>query len=140
MTTPKGRILCTEDDEDTRDLIILTLKQADFDVICADTAIKAIDLVKKQEFDLFLVDNWLPGISGEDLCKNIRQFNTTTPILFYSGAAYEADKARALASGAQGYLVKPASGEDLIAEVLRLIAESRIATPIVVVPPSQSPL
>jgi two-component system OmpR family response regulator len=140
MTTPKGRILCIEDDEDTRDLIILTLHQAGFDVVCADNAIKAIDLVKTQQFDLCLVDNWLPGISGEDLCKNIRKFNSKTPILFYSGAAYEADKARARASGAQGYLVKPATGEDLIAEVVRLIAESRIGTPLVVVPPGQSHL
>ena len=48
----------------------------------------------------------------------------------YSGAAYEADKEAARSSGAQGYLVKPADGDQLIAEVVRLIADSKIATPL----------
>lgn len=130
MTTSRGRILCTEDDEDTRELIIITLNRAGYEVVCTDGAAKALDLMRTQEFDLCLVDNWLPGISGSDLCTEIRKFNSKTPILFYSGAAYESDKERARASGAQGYLVKPVLDSELVAEVARLIAESKIAIPI----------
>lgn len=135
MATPKGRILCTEDDADTRDLITFTLTEAGFDVICTGSAVEALDLIKTQPFDLCLMDSWLPGLSGDELCKQIREFDSTTPILFYTGAAYDADKARALAAGAQGYLVKPVIGDDLIAQVARLIAESKAVIPVVVVPP-----
>jgi DNA-binding response OmpR family regulator len=54
---PKGRILCTEDDADTRDLIILTLQFAGYDVKCADSAAEAIDLLTKEKFGLCLLDN-----------------------------------------------------------------------------------
>ncbi len=71
--------------------------------------------------------NWLPGISGPGLCERLRDFDKTTPILFYSGAAYERDKEQARLAGAQGYLVKPTDGDTLAAEVSRLIAESKVA-------------
>jgi len=83
-------------------------------------------MAKEQDVDLYLVDNWMPGASGMDLTQKLREFDIKTPILFYSGAAYEADREAAYVSGAQGYLVKPADGDQLIAEVGRLIAESRL--------------
>lgn len=137
MVSPKGYILCTEDDEDTRDLLMFTLTEAGFDVICTDSAAKALELIKAQKFDLYLMDSWMPGLSGDELCKQIRKFDSTTPILFYMGAAYNEDKVRALAAGAQGYLVKPVMGDDLISEVVRLIAESTAIVPVVVVPPKK---
>lgn len=129
MPTPKGRILCTEDDIDTRDLITFVLSGYGFEVICTDSPDEAVELAKTQAFDLYLVDNWLPGLTGMELTRKLREFDNKTPILFYSAAAYETDKEAARASGAQGYLVKPADGDHLIAEVTRLIAESKIAQP-----------
>jgi DNA-binding response OmpR family regulator len=138
MSTPKGRILCTEDDADTRELLIFTLNMAGYEVICTDNPHKTLELIKTNEFDLCLMDNWMPGLSGEDLCKKIREFDTRTPILFYSGAAYEADKRRAMSSGAQGYLVKPVTEDKLLAEVVRVIAESKCVVPVSVVLPDQT--
>jgi DNA-binding response OmpR family regulator len=138
MTSPKGRILCTEDDVDTRDLLVLTLSHAGYEVICTDDPEKALALIKAEKFDLCLLDNWMPGVSGEDLCKKIREFDSRTPILFYSGAAYEADEKRAMAAGAQGYLVKPVLGDRLVDEVLRIIAESKHVVPVAVVPEPQT--
>jgi DNA-binding response OmpR family regulator len=125
MVIPKGRILCTEDDQDTGDLIKLVLSQNGFEVVCTEDADNAINLAKSQHFDLYLVDNWIPGLSGTGLTEKLRQFDIKTPILFYSGAAYDADKDAARVAGAQGYLVKPADSDQLVAEVLRLIAESK---------------
>jgi DNA-binding response OmpR family regulator len=68
-----------------------------------------------------VLDHWLPDITGDDLCRKLREFDRLTPILFYSGAAYESDKARAMAAGAQGYVVKPADPDELVSEILRLI-------------------
>ena len=140
MTSHKSRILCTEDDEDTRDLLVFTLSAAGYDVICTDTATKALDLIRREKFDLCLIDNWMPGLSGENLCKNIREFDTKTPILFYSGAAYDSDKARARDAGAQGYLVKPVLDDQLVAEVVRIIAESKVAVPVAVLSSDQTEL
>lgn len=121
MSGSKGRILCTEDDPDTRELLVLTLELWGYQVACVGSAIDAIALIKAGGFDLLLLDNWMPEISGESLCQQIREFDSKTPILFYSGAAFPNDKERAHAVGAQGYLVKPATADELIAEVGRII-------------------
>ena len=127
MPSHKGRILCTEDDQDTRDLIILLLKQQGYDVLCTDSAEHALSLAKSQRFDLFLIDSWLPDSSGATLTEWIREFDNKTPVLFYSGAAYDTDLQIAINAGANGYLVKPVDNDKLIAEVTRLIDSSKMA-------------
>ena len=121
MSFLKGRILYTEDDLDCREMVLFTLRQSGYEVTCVDSGTEALSLAKSEPFDLFLVDNWMPGLAGPELTAHIREFNQTTPILFYSGAAFENDKQTALAAGAQGYLVKPIGIERLVEEVDRLI-------------------
>ena len=133
MPTAKGRILCSEDDADTRELISITLSYEGYEVVCAESAAEALELARTQTFALFLMDNWMPGMSGPHLCEAIREFNIKTPILFYSGAAYETDKEAARLAGAQGYLVKPVETDDFFAEVARLIAQSRVVKPLALV-------
>lgn len=125
MQPPPLRILCTEDDVDTRDLITVVLKSNNFEVITTETPGLAIEIAKDFPFDLYLVDNWMPSMCGPDLCRELRSFDAETPILFYSGAGYEKDKTAAYASGAQGYLVKPVDNDELVAEVRRLISKSQ---------------
>ena len=123
MSFLKGRILYTEDDPDCREMVLFTLRQSGYEVTCVDSGTEALSLARSERFDLFLVDNWLPGITGPELTLHIREFDKTTPILFYSGAAYDDDKHAALSAGAQGYLVKPIGIERLVEEVDRLITE-----------------
>ena len=125
MNQPNVRILYAEDDADTRELVTLVLEMQNCHVIATESYDEALRLARAEHFDLYLIDNWMPRISGVRLCEQLREFDQHTPVLFYSGAAYETDRARALASGAQGYLVKPADGNQLIAEVLRLVSNSR---------------
>ena len=115
------RILCTEDDADTREVLRLLLELEGFIVICAEDSDEALHFAKSEKFDLILLDNWLPGMDGDRLCQELRQFDPATPILFYSGAASAVDKARAMAAGAQGYMVKPAEPDQIIAEIRRLL-------------------
>lgn len=138
MTSPKGRILCTEDDADTRELLVLTLSEVGYEVVCTADSEKPLDLIRTEKFDLCLLDNWMPGVSGEDLCKKIREIDLKTPIIFYSGAAYDEDKDRAFAAGAQGYLVKPVIGDQLVDEVIRIIAESKCAVRVAAVTAGQT--
>ena len=119
------RVLYVEDHEDTRELVTLVLKQKSFEVVTEETIEKGVALAGSQEFDLYLLDSWLPDGSGLDLCKQIRKFDTTTPIVFYSAAAYEADREQALRSGAQAYLVKPSHPSELCKLVESLIESHR---------------
>ena len=124
MNITKGRILCTEDDADNRQLIDWVLTDWGFEVTCAESAEYALELAKAQPFDLFLVDGQMQGLSGTEFTKKLRESDIDAPILFYSGASHESDKEAARLAGAQGYLVKPVDNESLIGEVVRLIAES----------------
>ena len=130
--TPKGRILCTEDDADSRDLLVCILENEGYLVTVTGNSAHALAIAKREGFDLILVDNWMPGLSGQELTREIRTFNKRTPILFYSGAAYDADKQEARDAGAQGYLTKPEGISDLVDEVAKLIAEARIAFPVAI--------
>jgi DNA-binding response OmpR family regulator len=121
VSPSRHRILCTEDDADTREVLRLLLELEGFVVTCAEDSDQAIHLAKSERFDLFLVDNWLPGMDGQELCRELHRIDPTTPVLFYSGAATAADKARAMAAGAQGYVVKPAEPHTLTAEIWRLL-------------------
>ena len=134
MLIPKGRILCTEDDQDTRELLVMLLEQAGYVVNCTESPLQALKLAREVFYDLILVDNWMPQMTGDQLTREIRTFNVSTPILYYSGAAFESDKQLARDAGAQGYLVKPEGISTLVDEVARLIAEARIAFPVAVVP------
>ncbi len=121
MQLRNQRILYIEDHDDTRELVTIILRQNDYDVITGSTIEAGIHLARSEAFDLYLLDSWLPDGSGLDLCKQIRQFDPLTPILFYSAAAYEADREDALESGAQGYLIKPCQTAELCSLVSQLI-------------------
>ena len=123
------QILYTEDDPDTRELVSLVLTISNCKVTLAGRDEEALLLARTHQFDLYLMDNWIPGGSGIDLCKKLREFDSSTPILFYSGAAFESDKQEAFASGAQGYLTKPVDNDELVEAVFRLISEARNRNP-----------
>jgi len=125
MSFLKGRVLYTEDDPDSRELIRYAFTREGYEVICAENSRDALRLAKQELFDLFLLDNWLPDLTGLALTRHIREFNQTTPILFYSGAAFETDKRDALNAGAQSYLTKPFDFLRLTDEAERLISASR---------------
>ena len=127
MQVKNPRVLYIEDHEDTRELVTLLLGQKSFDVVTGGTIETGIALARAQEFDLYLLDSWLPDGSGLDLCQRIREFDQTTPILFYSAAAYAADHEMALRCGAQAYLIKPSAPSELCRLVADLIEESQHA-------------
>ena len=124
MNSVVPQILVTEDHADTRDMLAFVLTKNNCKVMLADNTDQALYLAQTNSFDLYLLDNRIVGGSGIVLCKKLRELDSTTPILFYSGAAYESDKQEAFASGAQGYLVKPVDNDELVETVRRLIGEA----------------
>lgn len=121
MHTARRRILYVEDHEDTRDYVSFLLKRSDLDVIVTGSADRALSLARSEHFDLYLLDNWLGDVSGFDLCRELREFDAHTPILFYSAAAYKSDKSAAMKCGAQGYLTKPDGLNELTETIQRLL-------------------
>ena len=123
--TNTPRVLYIEDHEDTRELVTLVLEQRSFQVVTGSTIESGVKLAGSQNFDLYLLDSWLPDGSGLDLCRQIRMFDKATPILFYSAAAYEIDREEAISSGAQAYLIKPTQPSELCNLVCKLIQATR---------------
>lgn len=115
------RVLYIEDHDDTRELVTLVLEQRSYEVVTGSTIKSGVALAAAQDFDLYVLDSWLPDGSGVDLCRRIREFDKRTPILFYSAAAFEIDRNDAIASGAQAYLIKPSQPSELCDLVTSLI-------------------
>ena len=101
------RVLCVDDDEDSRVMLTMLLRHELIEAKAVGTAVQAMSSIQTEHFDLYLLDSRLPNLDGFALCRRIRDFDPETPILFFSGAAYEADKKRGIEAGANAYLIKP---------------------------------
>jgi DNA-binding response OmpR family regulator len=104
-------------------MISLALEKRGFAVVCPDSPNDFLSRAKNERWDAYMLDTWMPDISGVELCRKLREFDPRTPIIFYSAAAYDRDRQDALACGAQAYIVKPASF-DLLVSSLRSAIES----------------
>ena len=113
MNPNHGHILFVEDHEDTRELIVIMMQTWGYSITGVRTIAEGLRLAKEGSFDLYLFDGKLPDGTGVELCKQIREFDKQTPIVFYSASAYDVNKEEALAAGAQGYLAKPADPVEL---------------------------
>ncbi len=131
------RILVVEDDPAIVELITYNLETDGFDVIVAETGEEAQLLINEENFDLVLLDWMLPGVSGIELCRRLRQRQETmaVPIIMLTARGEEGDRVRGLATGADDYIVKPFSVAELIARVkamLRRAAPERVSDMITV--------
>jgi len=118
----KKRILLVEDNEDARGITAIILNE--YALSYARNFGEGRRLARQQHFDLYIIDNWLPDGSGAELCRLIRRFDPHTPILYYSASAYPRDLQAAFIAGAQAYLIKPISSDELTQVVARLTSVS----------------
>ena len=100
-------VLCVDDDEDSREMLGLLLKHWQIGSKTVGTATQALSLIQAERFDLYLLDTQLPDLDGFELCRRMRSLDPQTPILFFSGAAYESDKQKGIQAGASAYVAKP---------------------------------
>jgi DNA-binding response OmpR family regulator len=118
------RILCVDDDEDTRYLLESLLSFADFEAIAVQDTATALRLIRQEEFKLYIIDSQLPGMSGLGLCEQIRALDRGTPIIIFSGQAHQSDISAGILAGADVYIVKPNTRE-IVPTVKRLLGEAR---------------
>jgi DNA-binding response OmpR family regulator len=128
MDKPKGRILCVDDDKDTRDLMTALLGLEGYEVVQAQSVAEGLALAISDNFDLILLDWVFADGTGIELCKMIRSSNAAASILFYSGMALKDDIENAISAGAQGFLVKPVDFEVLLHNVSRLVDDGSTST------------
>jgi DNA-binding response OmpR family regulator len=123
-----------EDEESIRGFIEINLKRYGYSVLQADNAESGIELLKQQEtpVDIILLDVMLPGMNGFEACKKIREWNRFIGIIMLTAKVQEMDKVHGLMNGADDYISKPFSPNELIARIealLRRITQPAAETP-----------
>ena len=114
---PKTSILVVEDEEKILAALKDFLEYHDFKVAVAVDGLEAERTVAKKDFDLILLDLMLPKISGEQLCSKWRRDGLQTPIIMLTAKGQEKEKVTGLNLGADDYITKPFSLEELLARI-----------------------
>lgn len=115
-----NRVLCVEDDADTRTFLKVKLGYSEFEAVIVPDADAALRLMEREQFSLYVLDGGLRSAKGLSLCEQIRASDARTPIIIFSGHAYASDVEAGLFAGANAYLVKPDSSE-LISTIRSLL-------------------
>lgn len=117
---PKRRILVVEDDPTSVGALRQILQHKDYEVVTAMSAEEALPLLESSSFDLFLLDVVMPGMSGFELCRKIREHpgSGDTPVIFLTAKDRLLDMAEGDDAGSDLYLVKPI----LATKLLRMVA------------------
>lgn len=110
------KILIVEDDELISDLERDYLEANEYEVEVAADGIEGLRLCREREYDLILLDVMLPGLSGFDICREIRK-EKQVAIIMVTAKKTDVDKIRGLGLGADDYIVKPFSPGELVARV-----------------------
>lgn len=111
-----AKILVIDDEVQIRRMLRISLKSADFEVIEAENAEAGLAAILRQQPDLVVVDVGLPDMDGYELLLELRSWSKI-PVIVLSVRNNEAEKVRALDAGAQDYVTKPFSIEELLARI-----------------------
>ena len=120
----KTLILVVEDDRPIRNLIVTTLKTHDYKYLAAENGFSAILEASSHNPDIVLLDLGLPDMEGVEVIKKIRTWSNM-PIIVISARSEDTDKIEALDAGADDYLVKPFSFQELEARIKALLRRNK---------------
>lgn len=130
MATPAvGTVVVVEDDDAVRSAVQRGLQMHGFDVRAVPDAEQALVEVARRRPALMVVDVGLPGMSGIDLCRRLRDLEVDTPVLVLSARDQVGDRVAGLQAGADDYLVKPFALDELVARLQALQRRAGVATP-----------
>ncbi|MCA9206061.1 MAG: response regulator transcription factor [Pirellulaceae bacterium] len=124
MTTNPRRVLTVEDDAAIRRGIVDALRFAGYDVIEAGHGNDGLACAVQQTYDLLLLDVVLPGVSGLEILRQVREVRPTTPVIMLTARGEENDRVAGLRLGADDYVVKPFSVKELLARVEAVLRRS----------------
>jgi DNA-binding response OmpR family regulator len=122
------RVLAVDDEPRYLEIIRFNLETAGFRVACAASGEEALELVAAEEPDLIVLDLMLPGIDGFEVCRSVRE-RSSCPIIMLTARGAEEDKVRGLRLGADDYVTKPFSAQELLARVEAVLRRARPPEP-----------
>ena len=119
-------VLLVEDEADIREMLTFTLERSGFNVVSAETAEQALEILDGPLPNLVLIDWMLPGMSGVDLARRLRRDPLTAelPLLMLTARGEESDKLKSFDAGIDDYVTKPFSPRELTARVKALLRRS----------------
>ena len=123
-------ILVVDDEKHYRDLIKINLLTEGYDVIEAENGQETLDILNTQQPDLIILDVIMPTMDGLTACKRIRQFSNV-PVIFLTALSNEIDRVKGLNLGADDYISKPFSAQELIARVRAVLRRSTSAEQVI---------
>lgn len=115
LMTENAKLLCVEQSLESRAVLAHAL--TDHDLVFAANAFEALQQINRRGFHGYLLEYWLPDLSGAALCRDIRKLDPHAPIIFCTSAARDEVKARALKAGANAFFTKPIDPAALGAKV-----------------------
>lgn len=124
MSQKKYSILLVEDEENLQEALKLNLELEGYEVTGSFDGGHALKMIRKEHFDLVILDVMLPELDGITVCETIRLNNQELPILILSAKNSSADRVLGLKKGADDYLTKPFNLEELLLRVNNLIKKS----------------
>ena len=127
MTPEQTRILVADDDPDIRDLVTFKLGQAGYTVQAVDNGTSALAAIEEDPPDLAVLDVMMPGLSGIDVLRKIRDAGRTRDVrvILLTARSRDADVDTGFATGADDYIIKPFSPRELLHRVNTALARSR---------------
>jgi two-component system phosphate regulon response regulator PhoB len=120
-------ILVIEDEEDILELIRYNLDREGYQVVCAESGEKGLEIARRQRPDLLLLDLMLPGLDGLEVCKRLKTDGAVAnlPIVMVTARGEEADVVTGLELGAEDYVTKPFNPRVLIARIRAVLRRRR---------------
>jgi DNA-binding response OmpR family regulator len=115
------RILYVEEHAESCELLALWLNGSGYEVVSANTLFDGLRLARSGTFVVYILSGKFIDGTGLDLCRQIRLFDSNTPVIFYSALARDSDLAAAANAGAQAYLIKPNDFERIEPTIRRLV-------------------
>lgn len=125
LPTP-AHVLVAEDQTDIRDLLVLNLRNAGYEVTAVADGAAALAAQTAQPRDLLVLDLMMPGLDGLEVCKALRARGSAAPILMLTAKSTELDRVLGLELGADDYLTKPFSLAELLARVKALLRRAEL--------------
>lgn len=121
------RILVIDDDLNTCNLLTRLLQKEGIEVTADNSPLNAIDLFKKDNFDLVITDFYMPEMNGTELIGRIKQINPDVDVIVMTAFASIDNAVEAMRKGAYDYIVKPFQNDDLLLSVKRVLEKRRLA-------------
>jgi two-component system OmpR family response regulator len=117
VTVPRRRVLVVDDEENVAHLVASALRFDGFETITADTGSRALAAVAEQSPDLVVLDVMLPDLDGMEVLRRLRTGGSDVPVVFLTARDAGEHRVDGLRAGADDYVVKPFSVEELLARV-----------------------